>query len=100
MALAEMCVRVFDDIGAFSGSVSDEQAWSPLQILCKAVFVDDRWCGFGDLAVEDRTFASLRMTGEDRGVYFHAAGVNHRNDEFGIPGLSLCYESVKSADSK
>ena len=49
-ALAEGRVRVLDDIGAFASAVAYEQAWSLLQILCKAVFVDDCRSGLGNLS--------------------------------------------------
>ena len=48
-ALAEVCVGMFDHVGAFAGAVSDEETWALLKIFGEAVFVDDRRGGFGDL---------------------------------------------------
>ena len=131
-----MSVGVLDDVGAFAGAVADEQAWTLLQVFCEAGFVDDCRGGFGDLAVGRRSFAALRMTGVLRmtivlrmtgvlrmtrreycSVDFHAAGVDHWDDEAGIPDqvgddvclvgddgaglighLRLGYECVECAD--
>ena len=78
MALAEVCVRVLDDIGAFAGSVSDEEDGALLQVFGKAVFVYYDRCGFCDLDA---------VRGEYCRVHFHSAGVNHRDYEEGIPDL-------------
>ena len=98
MALAEVRVRVLDDIGAFAGSVSDEEDGALLQVFGKAVFVYYDRCGFGDL---DIVWRSLDFARDDRGgtrddgrsvgeycrVDFHSAGVDHRDYEEGIPDL-------------
>ena len=62
---------MLDDVGAFAGSVTDEEAWALCQVFCEAVFVDDCRGGSGDLA------SVLKNSGID----FHAAGVDHRDDE-------------------
>ena len=108
MALAEMCVWMFDYICAFACSVSDEQAWTLIQVLCKAVFVDDCWSGFGDLAVGRRSFASLRMTRREYcSIDFHTASIDHRDNVLVLRSFALlwmtkrlCYEGVKCADCK
>ena len=64
---------MFDDIGTFAGAVSDEEAWTLLEIFGEAVFVDDGRGCFGDL------FAGF----EHGGVDFHAAGVDHWDDVAG-----------------
>ena len=61
-ALAEVGVRVLDDIGTFAGAVAYEQAWTLLEIFGEACFVDDGRSGFGDLSIGRRSFAALRMT--------------------------------------
>ena len=71
LALAEAGVGVLDDVGAFAGSVTDEEAWALGQVFCEAVFVDDCRGGSGDLA----------SVLKDGGIDFHAAGVDHRDDE-------------------
>ena len=113
-----MSVGVLDYVGAFAGAVADEQAWALLQVFCEAGFVDDCRGGFGDLAVGRRSFAALRMTWREYcRVDFHAAGVDHRDDEtvwgsFAALGMTkglwmaarlrraegLGYEGVKRAD--
>ena len=75
MALAEMRVRVLYHIGAFAGSVSDEEHRALLQVFCKAVFVYYDWHGLGDLGA---------VGGEYCGVDFHPAGVDHRDYEEGM----------------
>ena len=105
MALAEVRVRVLDDIGAFAGSVSDEEDGALLQVFGKAVFVYYYRGGFCDLDIvwrsldfarDDRRSArddrgSARddrgSVGEHCGVHFHSAGVDHRDYEEGIPDL-------------
>ena len=71
LALAEAGVGVLDDVGAFAGSVTDEEAWALGQVVCEAVFVDDCRGGSGDLV-------SVLKNGS---IDFHAAGVDHRDDE-------------------
>ena len=78
MALAEVRVRVLDDIGAFAGSVSDEEDGALLQVFGKAVFVYYYRGGFCDLDA---------VRGEYCRVHFHSAGVDHRDYEEGIPDL-------------
>ena len=41
---------MLDDVCTFAGSVSDEQAWTLVEVLGKAVFVDDDRGGFSDLS--------------------------------------------------
>ena len=90
---------MLDDVGAFAGAVSDEEAWALLEVFCEAVFVDDGWGGFcllageipgqaGDdvIARDVDVIAGLTGNLKDGGVDFHAAGVDHRDDEAGIPG--------------
>ena len=60
VALAEVCVRVLDDVSAFAGAVADEEAWSLLQVFCEAVFVDDCRCSFSDLAIGGRSLDFAR----------------------------------------
>ena len=71
LALAEAGVGVLDDVGAFAGSVTDEETWALGQVFCEAVFVDDCRGGSGDLV-------SVLKNGS---IDFHAAGVDHRDDE-------------------
>ena len=135
MTLAEVGVRVLDHVCAFACTVADEEARALLEIFGEAGFVDDCWGCFGDLEVGRRSFAALRMTivlrmtiglwmtialrmtnglrttwREYCSVDFHAAGVDHWDDEAGIPDqvgddvadligyLRLCYQGVKCAD--
>ena len=83
-ALAEVSVRVLDDVCAFAGSVADEEAWPLLQVFGEAVLVDDGWGSFGDLFIGGRFLDFARNDrGEDGGVDLHAAGVDHWDDEAG-----------------
>ena len=70
MTLAEMSIRMLDDICAFACTVPDEEDRTLLKIFCVAVFVDDCRGSFGDL------LAVLEYGCID----FHAAGVDHWND--------------------
>ena len=83
---------MLDDVGAFAGAVSDEEAWALLEVFGEAGLVDDGGGGFGQLAGEipgragdDGSRAGDDGGFKDGGVDFHAAGVDHRDDEAGIP---------------
>ena len=67
---------MFDYIGAFAGSVTDEEAWALFQVFGEAGFVYDYWGCFGDLGA----------VFEHGSVDFHAAGVDHRDYEAGFLG--------------
>ena len=87
---------MLDYVCAFAGSVADEEAWALLQVFGEAVFVDDGWGGFRELAGEipGRARDDGRGAGDCRGagslkhsgVDFHTTGVDHRDDEAGVPG--------------
>ena len=73
---------MLDDVCAFAGAVAYEQARALFEIFGETVFVDDcRGC-FGDLTC---VIAGLTGSLEYSSVHFHAAGVDHRDDEAGIP---------------
>ena len=103
---------MLDYVCAFAGSVADEEAWALLQVFGEAVFVDDGWGGFRELAGEipgragddvgrceipglagddcrgarddGRGAGDCRSAGslKHSGVDFHTTGVDHRDDEF------------------
>ena len=99
---------MLDDISAFAGSVSDEEAWAFLKIFGEAGLVDDH----------RGSLRNLLSVLENGCVDFHAAGVNHRDDVEGIPdqvgddgrrlvgddsqvvGCSLGHQCVEGADGK
>ena len=116
-ALAEVCVRVFDDICAFAGAVAYEQARALLEIFGEAVFVDDGRGCLGDLArglprrsaPRNDVLGSARIgRGKHGSVYFHAAGIDHWDDEAVGRSLdfarddsgSLSDKGVEGADSE
>ena len=81
---------MLDYVGAFAGSVSDEEDRAFVEEVGVAGLVDDCRSGFGDLGVARGAFAtglwgdSAARWGvgalEGGGVDFHSAGVDHRDD--------------------
>ena len=94
---------MLDYVGAFAGAVADEETLALLKVFGEAVFVDDCRGGFRELAGDDgRGAGSLKHSGVD----FHTTGVDHRDDEAGIPGRAgddvgrLGDEGVEGADGE
>ena len=80
---------MLDYVGAFAGSVSDEEDRAFVEEVGVAGLVDDCRSGFGDLGVARGAFATgLWGVGalEGGGVDFHSAGVDHRDDVGWIAG--------------
>ena len=74
---------MLDYVGAFAGSVSDEEDRAFVEEVGVACLVDDCRSGFGDLGVARGGFAVVRRgfaALEGGGVDFHSAGVDHRDD--------------------
>ena len=74
---------MLDYVGAFAGSVSDEEDRAFVEEVGVAGLVDDCRSGFGDLGVARGGFAVVRRgvgALEGGGVDFHSAGVDHRDD--------------------
>ena len=68
MALAEVSTGVLDHVGAFAGSVSDEEDRTLFKVFCVAGFIDDcRGC-LGDLLAVFEYCC----------IYFHSSGIDHR----------------------
>ena len=67
---------MLDYVGAFAGSVSDEEDRTFVEEVGVAGLVDDCRSGFGDLGVARGGVGAL----EGGGVDFHSAGVDHRDD--------------------
>ena len=95
---------MLDYVGAFAGSVSDEEDRAFVEEVGVAGLVDDCRGGFGDLSVVRGAFALVRRGAfatrlwggsaallgvaalEGGGVDFHSAGVDHRDDVGWIAG--------------
>ena len=74
---------MLDYVGAFAGSVSDEEDRAFVEEVGVAGFVDDCRSGFGDLGIARGGFGVVRRgvcALEGGGVDFHSAGVDHRDD--------------------
>ena len=90
---------MLDYVGAFAGSVSDEEDRAFVEEVGVAGLVDDCRSGFGDLGVARGGVGAL----EGGGVDFHSAGVDHRDDVGWIAGFRGCFlrlgcEDVEGAD--